>query len=270
MSASDPASFGARIAAASRALLRRGKAPGQPLSARLRAVADRVPVGARVLDVGTDHAWLVVHLLHERRTPFAIAADSKQAPLAGAADRLHAHRLQGVSETRLGNGLSVVQPGEVAAVTICGMGGRRIADICAARPAVVAALDALIVQPNTEPGKVRAGLRDMGLRLADELLVQEEGRWYPVMVWVPGTPERDWDALDIAHGPLLRDRADPALRRFLGEELGRVAQALASAIQGGAPPQALRSLQEDLDSIERELARLAIAAGTISKRANKE
>jgi tRNA (adenine22-N1)-methyltransferase len=259
-----------RIAAASKALLGRGRAPEQPLSPRLRAVADRVPEGATLLDVGTDHAWLVVHLLHERRVPRAIAADRKAAPLAGAAARLDAHRLGKVSETRLGDGLSVVQPGEVRAVSICGMGGRRIAEICAAAPAVVAGLDALVVQPNTEPERVRETLRGLGLRLVDEALVLDEGRWYPVMAWAQGTPDRDWDALDLAYGPLLRDRADADLRRFLGGELGRVAQALAGAIQGGAPPAALGGLQAELDGIEQELARLAIAADTISKRANKE
>lgn len=263
-------SLGDRIVAASKALLGRGRAPGQPLSPRLRAVADRVPSGASLLDVGTDHAWLVVHLLHERRVPTAVAADQKEAPLAGARARLAEHRLEKVAETRLGDGLSVVQPGEVRAVTICGMGGRRISQICSAAPAVVAELDALIVQPNTEPARVRQTLRGLGLRLVDEALVLDEGRWYPVMAWAPGAPDRDWCDLDLAYGPVLRDRADADLRRFLGVELGRVAQALAGAIQGGAPPEALAGLQAELDDIEQELARLAIASDTISKRANKE
>jgi tRNA (adenine22-N1)-methyltransferase len=259
-----------RISAASKALLGRGKAPEQRLSPRLRAVADRVPEGAPVVDVGTDHAWLLVHLLHERRVPRAIAADINAPPLAGAAARLRAHRLDAVSETRRGDGLAVVSAGEVRAATICGMGGRRIVDICAAQPAVVAGLERLIVQPNTEPVRVRAALRAQGLRLVDEALVLDEGRWYPIMAWAPGEPERAWDALDRAYGPLLRDRADPDLRRFLGAELGRVARALAGALGGGAPPAALGRLQAELDAIEHELARLALVANTISKRANKE
>lgn len=259
-----------RISAASKALLGRGKPLDQPLPARLRAVADRVPAGAPLVDVGTDHAWLLVHLLHERRIPWAVAADINAPPLAGAAARLRAHRLDGVSETRQGDGLAVVAPGEVRAAAICGMGGRRIVSICAARPEVVARLDRLIVQPNTEPALVRASLRGQGLTLVDEALVLDEGRWYPVMAWGPGEPSRAWGPLDLAYGPLLRDRADAALRRFLGVELARVAQALAGARQGGAPPEALGRLGAELDAIEQELARLALVADTISKRANKE
>lgn len=259
-----------RISAASRSLLGRGKAPEQPLSARLRAVADRVPAGAPLVDVGTDHAWLPVHLLHERRVPRVIAADINAPPLAGASERIRAHRLEAACETRQGDGLAVVSAGEVRAATICGMGGRRIVEICAARPGVVAALERLVVQPNTEPDRVRVALRGQGLRLVDEALVHDEGRWYPVMAWAPGTPSRAWDALDLAYGPLLRDRADADLRRFLGGELGRVARALASAIGGGAPPGARARLQAELDGIEQELARLALVADTISKRANKE
>jgi Predicted SAM-dependent methyltransferase len=97
-----------RIAAAGKALLARGRAPEQPLSPRLRAVADLVPSGASVVDVGTDHAWLVVHLLHERRVPGAIAADVNAAPLDGARARIDAHRLGKHVDVRQGDGLAVV------------------------------------------------------------------------------------------------------------------------------------------------------------------
>lgn len=259
-----------RLAAATQGLLGRGRAPDQPLSPRLQAVFEMVPSGAVVLDVGTDHGWLPVHLVHHRRAARAIAADVNAPPLDGARARIEAHRLGKRIETRKGDGLSVVQPGEVSAATICGMGGRRIVGIVERSPAVVAQLDRLVVQPNTEVDRVRRGLRDAGLTLVEERLVLDEGRWYPVLAWERGTPDRDWDDLDLAFGPLLRDRADPDLRRFLGAELGRVAQALASAMGGGADPRALGKLQGELDAVESELARLAIVAQTISKKANKE
>ena len=66
-------------------------------------------------------------------------------------------------------------------------------------------------------------------------------------------------------GPLLRARADPQLRRFLGAELTRVAQVLARAQRNGASASSLGALQEELSAVEHELARLAIVVGTIQK-----
>ena len=47
-------------------------------------VADLVPQGARLADVGTDHAYLPTALIQEGKIPFAIAADLRQGPLASA------------------------------------------------------------------------------------------------------------------------------------------------------------------------------------------
>ena len=54
------------------------------LSPRLRAVADLVPVGARLADIGTDHAYLPAALLLEEKIPSAIAADLREGPLSRA------------------------------------------------------------------------------------------------------------------------------------------------------------------------------------------
>jgi tRNA (adenine22-N1)-methyltransferase len=258
-------SLSERIVAAGRALTRPGRAPAQPLSPRLSIVAELVPEGSVVADIGTDHAWLPIHLVHTKRAPRAVAADLRSGPLDGARARVEEHRLAERIELRLGNGLSVLTPGEVSVVTIAGMGGKRIADLVAAAPKVVGALDRLVVQPNTEVGRVREQLRAAGLRLVDERLVVDEGHWYTTLAWEPGGESRDWDALDVRFGPCLRTRADPELRRFLGAELARVAQVLARARRGGAQPASLAALQNELADIEHELARLAIVAGTIQK-----
>ena len=130
---------------------------------------------------------------------------------------------------------------------------------------VVQALERLVVQPNTEVHRVRKGLRSAGLQLVDESLTFDDGHWYTTLAWTPGQTETEWTALDLHFGPMLRQRADPQLRRFLGAELTRVARILARARQNGATAESLMALQQELESIEHELARLAIVAGTIQK-----
>ena len=51
------------------------------LTPRLRTAADLVPAGARLADIGTDHAYLPAALLLEGKIPYAIAADLRHGPL---------------------------------------------------------------------------------------------------------------------------------------------------------------------------------------------
>ncbi len=53
------------------------------MSSRLHTIADLVPEGARVADIGTDHARLLPLLVTRRRAPIAIGID-RALPLAFA------------------------------------------------------------------------------------------------------------------------------------------------------------------------------------------
>ncbi len=52
-----------------------------PLNSRLRAAASMVRRGARMADVGTDHAYLPIWLVQSNICPSAIASDIRPGPL---------------------------------------------------------------------------------------------------------------------------------------------------------------------------------------------
>ena len=54
------------------------------LQPRLHLLADLVPQGAKLADIGTDHGYLPVYLLQKGRIASAIAADIGRAPLEHA------------------------------------------------------------------------------------------------------------------------------------------------------------------------------------------
>ena len=57
------------------------------LSPRLAAIAALVPQGARLADVGTDHAYLPVRLLLDGGIASAVATDVNEGPLQRTSGR---------------------------------------------------------------------------------------------------------------------------------------------------------------------------------------
>ncbi|MCQ2362737.1 MAG: class I SAM-dependent methyltransferase, partial [Acidaminococcaceae bacterium] len=93
------------------------------IDARLQAIAKFVPQGARLADIGTDHAYLPAFLLKEKKIAFAIAADVAAAPCKVAKTTLAMQGVSAVAQVRQGDGLKVLRPGECDTIVMAGMGG---------------------------------------------------------------------------------------------------------------------------------------------------
>ena len=104
------------------------------LQPRLRAIADLVPPGCRLADIGTDHGYIPVDLLLAGRIAHAIATDIGALPLEHARQTADRCSLTDGIDFRLGDGLAPVSPQEVDTVIIAGMGGDTITEILSAAP----------------------------------------------------------------------------------------------------------------------------------------
>ena len=97
------------------------------LSNRLDLVASFVPAGARLLDVGSDHAYLPIALLQEGKIEAAIAGEVVEGPYQSALQNVADNGLEDKIEVRLANGLAAFEPTDgISCITIAGMGGRLI------------------------------------------------------------------------------------------------------------------------------------------------
>ena len=82
------------------------------LAPRLQLLADLVPQGARLADIGTDHGYLPVWLLQQGRISSAIAADIGAGPLEHARRTAREYDVYGLA-FRLCDGLSAIAPDEI-------------------------------------------------------------------------------------------------------------------------------------------------------------
>lgn len=201
------------------------------LSPRLAAVADYIPPGEVLADVGTDHAYLPAALLQAGRIPRAIAGDILPGPLEAARATVAEAGLQDRIDLRMGNGLQILQPGEAATASICGMGGPLIAEILAAGP--LEGIRRLALQPMAGEERLREWLVGSGWRIVDEQLVEDGGRIYVVMA-----AERGAMALNEAEtalGPHLLRKGGPLLVRYAGLLLRRGREAREGAGRSSRP-----------------------------------
>ena len=83
---------------------------GKRLDARLRAVAEMVPPGSRVVDVGTDHGRLARALVATGRAAYCLATELDPARLATLRLFPPGHPLRERIALRSGYGLRPIRP----------------------------------------------------------------------------------------------------------------------------------------------------------------
>ncbi|MBQ1460800.1 MAG: SAM-dependent methyltransferase [Selenomonas sp.] len=185
------------------------------LDERLQALADFVPEGCRAADIGTDHGYLAAALIQQGKASFVVAGDKNRGPYEAAIRTVKEQALmEDQIAVRLGDGLAVLQPGEVDTVCIAGMGGVLIASILEAQPEVTAALGTLVLQPMNGAAELREWLYDNAWHISDENLVIADGRIYEVIKAEKGSRKKP-GPLDLLVGPKLWQKKPPLMRNHI-------------------------------------------------------
>ncbi len=152
----------------------------RPLSKRLQVIFDLVPKGAKVADIGTDHAYLPIALSLENRCKKIIACDINQKPLNKAKENILKFGIENI-ETRLGNGLSPVKSGEADTIVIAGMGGDIISQILSSCNWLIEDNPTLLLQPMTSAEILRGFLISNRFEITGETPIIEQGKVYTVI-----------------------------------------------------------------------------------------
>lgn len=196
------------------------------LSQRLQAIADFVPQGARVADVGTDHGFLPCYLAQNNQAVKVYACDINEQPLALAQKNVADYNVGEIVSTRLGNGLAVIEPGEVDVVTIAGMGGSLMIEILDAAPLVVDKLNRIILQPNVGAEAVRIWAEKNRWHIVEEQLVRENDRFSVIIAMEPGRSLNSMTPVELFLGPELLKQQHPLLGLYISEEYDKAQMVL--------------------------------------------
>lgn len=187
------------------------------ISQRLEAVASYVPQGARLVDVGSDHAYLPLFLVEQGRIDYAIAGEVVQGPYQSALQNVEQAGQTDKIAVRLANGLAAVElTDQVSTVTIAGMGGRLIAEILEAGKDKLVSVERLVLQPNNREDDVRRWLVAHDFQLVAEEILEENDKIYEILVAEKG--KSDLTADQLRFGPyLLEDQSATFQKKWLKE-----------------------------------------------------
>ena len=152
------------------------------MNLRLSTLARMVDQGARIADIGTDHAYLPIQLVKEGKVDFAIASDVAAGPLENAEKDIIAAGLKNKIETRLGSGLETISNEDrIDTVVIAGMGGKLMTNILSEAWSKNFHYATLILEPNVgEPG-VREWLSAHKYQIINEKIIAEAGHIYELI-----------------------------------------------------------------------------------------
>ena len=135
------------------------------LTPRLRAVAELVPCGSCIADIGTDHAYVPISLIHDGRIKYAIAGDIHAGPAQRAREHIKREGLSTKIKVREGAGLSILEEDEVDGAVIAGMGGFMIRDILKQEYVIAESIKWFILQPQNHTSDLYIWLQQNGYKI---------------------------------------------------------------------------------------------------------
>lgn len=187
------------------------------LDARLSACAEFIDKGAFIVDIGTDHGYLPIHLIESGVCDRAIAADIGVMPLESAKNSIKKHGLCDSIDTILSDGLKNIPSDGITHIIIAGMGGETICDILSACEWINHCT--LVLQPMTRSELVRKWLFDNGFIISCEKAIIDGKFIYTVLKAVYTGEKKEYGQFEVVTGGL--DLTLPAEREYIRKKIGQ-------------------------------------------------
>ncbi|SFC52594.1 tRNA (adenine22-N1)-methyltransferase [Alkalibacterium subtropicum] len=194
------------------------------LSKRLQVVADYVEKGARLADIGSDHAYLPCYLAQNKQIDCAVAGEVVEGPFLNAVNEVSRLDLEETVSVRLGNGLQVLNDYDaITTITIAGVGGPLIVRILeeGRQLGKRTGQETLILQPNVNERAVREYLMNESYAIEAETILEENGKRYEIIKAKPSADKPAYDEKDLLFGPFLRQEKSSVFKEKWKGEAGK-------------------------------------------------
>ena len=226
------------------------------LSARLACVASLVSAGARVADIGSDHAYLPAALVLDGKIDFAIAGEVVKGPYENAVHEIKDHQLEGQVIPRLADGLAAIEPADkVDTITIAGMGGSLIASILEKDKNKLTGIKRLVLQPNVGESQLREWLMNNHYQIMNEKIIEEDNHIYEIIVTEPSVVPFRYRKYELDFGPFLLENKGPVFRKKWQEYLQREAHVIDQMQKAQQPPvKKINEINQFLSQVKEAIA----------------
>jgi len=224
----------------------------QGLSPRLQAVLGfcrslHTRKSGVLADIGTDHAYLPIAAIRHGVCSRAIACDLHPGPLAIAVENIRDAELADKIETRLGDGLVPLIPGESDYIVIAGMGGMRIRNIILEGIKQAQLAKRLVLQPQHDTALLRKSLHEAGFEIEGERLAHEivsgKEHFYVVLAARYTGEVTTWSEREYFLGKYLIEEASKDFLAYVASEKEKIKKYIASIRNESALADAQKRLQ---------------------------
>ena len=147
------------------------------LTPRLKTITDSISQCNIIADIGSDHAYLPIYLVKNKKIKKAIASDINVGPANISRERIKQYGLDDIIDVRVGYGLKVLEPKEANVIIISGMGGLLIINILNESQDIARNSQMLILQPMKDGYQLRKWLVENSFDIVDEEIVKEESKF---------------------------------------------------------------------------------------------
>lgn len=222
------------------------------LSKRLAKVAEYVPKGARLADIGSDHAYLPAYLALNHMIDYGIAGEVVKGPYDNAVQEIKDEDLEGIIYPRLADGLDAIKAtDQIDTITICGMGGTLIRKILNNGEAKLQNHPLLILQPNVGSDLLRQWLFEHHYQITNEDIIDEDHHIYEIIVAKYTDEIKPLSSLDLKYGIFLRQNQTSSFKKKWQKEIDKNNKAIEQMRQAKKVPQAkIDQLEEENNQIK--------------------
>ena len=221
------------------------------LDIRLRAAADMVPKGARLADIGSDHAYLPIALCLENKIEYALASDINEGPVQAAVANIHKNRLGDRIVAVRADGLDKTRDFDPDCITILGMGGELIVSILDKADWVKDENITLVLQPMTHPEILAKYLAKEGFGVIDERIVRDgtrDDRIYRIISAKFDGKSRNITDGEALVGRINIDRGDEITAAYINRNIRVLETRISGKASVGADAESEKALVSELGS----------------------